>query len=126
SEDHDHYRGASGLGYISGHGQYQSECGIYSFDITDDNPAFPPGEDALNPKGGIIQPECFTEAEQFLEQSRLDEAINNYCDNDGEEFFKGDKQTSHQIGTSPKTHIFSDGTDISYDVTSWYKYDDVC
>ncbi|KAL9591774.1 MAG: hypothetical protein Q9179_007384 [Wetmoreana sp. 5 TL-2023] len=144
SDNQHAYRGSGGLGYvcfsisfaelccidltsqISGQGQFHSECGIYSFNLTDPTPKFPPGSDAVDSAGSKIEPVCFTKENQYISQSDLDAAVGSYCDNDGKVFFKGDKQVGHAIATGPKTHIYTEGTDISKQTVTYYKYDDVC
>ncbi|KAL8628772.1 hypothetical protein Q9189_005500 [Teloschistes chrysophthalmus] len=109
-----------------GEGQFHSECGIYSFKLTDPTPKFPPGPDSVDSAGSLVEPVCFTKQNQYIQQSDLDAAISSYCDNDGKPFFKGDKQISHAVSTGPETHIYTEGTDISKQTITYYKYDDVC
>ncbi|KAL8925829.1 MAG: hypothetical protein Q9208_003326 [Pyrenodesmia sp. 3 TL-2023] len=126
SNDHGAYRGVTGPGYIGGEGSFSSQCGVYSFKMTDTTPKFPPGDDAVNPGGAIIKPWCSVLEEQFVPHENLLAAVTEYCDHEGEPFFKGDKQITHEIGSGPETHIYTSAIDISKKAGYHYKYDDVC
>ncbi len=64
--------------------------------------------------------------EPFVPQEDLVAAVAEYCDHQGEAFFKGHKQITHKIATSPETHIYMNGMDISETAENYYKYADVC
>ncbi|KAL8759101.1 MAG: hypothetical protein Q9184_003726 [Pyrenodesmia sp. 2 TL-2023] len=126
SNDHGAYRGVTGPGYIGGEGSFSSKCGVYSFKMIDTTPKFPPGDDAVNPGGAIIKPWCSELEEPFVPYENLLAAVTEYCDHEGEPFFKGHKQITHTIGTGPETHIYMNAIDISKKAGDHYKYDDVC
>ncbi|KAL8897389.1 MAG: hypothetical protein Q9207_007240, partial [Kuettlingeria erythrocarpa] len=128
SNDHGAYRGVTGPGYIGGEGSFSSECGVYTFKITDSTPKFPPGADAVDGDGAVIKPWCSQAEEQFIPLDDLLPAVGEYCDHDGEAFFPGDKQITHTISSGPETHIYMQGRDITKINSSYkyYKYDDVC
>ncbi|KAI4189588.1 MAG: hypothetical protein LQ346_005088 [Caloplaca aetnensis] len=113
---------------IGGEGSFSSECGVYSFKITDSTPKFPPGADAVDGDGAVIKPWCSHAEEQFIPLDDLLPAVGEYCDHDGEPFFPGDKQITHTISSGPETHFYMQGRDItkSNGKYKYYKYDDVC
>ncbi|KAL8686331.1 MAG: hypothetical protein Q9218_007180 [Villophora microphyllina] len=82
--------------------------------------------DAMDPAGSTIEPVCSTANRQYIPQPDIDTAVNSYCDNDGKAFFKGDKQFGHTISTGPKTHVYTEGTDIAKQTSTYYRYDNVC
>lgn len=53
-------------------------------------------------------------------------AIEDYCNNDSQEFFLGHKQIGHMIGSSPEKHVYTEGTDTSNKTGVYYKCDDMC
>ncbi|KAL8845720.1 MAG: hypothetical protein Q9221_009132 [Calogaya cf. arnoldii] len=111
---------------IGGEGSFSSKCGVYSFKMTDSTAEFPPGADAVGPGEAIIKPWCSVLEEPFVLHKDLLAAVIECCDKQGEPFYQGYKQITHEIGSGPETHIYTSAIDISKNTGDHYKYDDVC
>ncbi|KAL9583499.1 MAG: hypothetical protein Q9212_002670 [Teloschistes hypoglaucus] len=117
-----------GFSPIEGTTCYLTDCAQSMYNLYEGYPTrkFPPGPTAVDSAASLIEPVCFMKQHQFVQQPDLDAAIASYCDNDGKAFFKGDKQLGHAISNGLETHIYTEGTDISRQSITYYKYDDVC